>query len=131
MAFTISSLLSSTAYIKVSKNHFNIRHVESGTEIESVSTKGFTTQRLLVGDFQEAEKILKTGIRKLMGEKFFAPSPAVVIHPIEMVEGGLSSVEHRVFQELAIASGARSAKVHVGASLTDAMVKELCAIHKK
>jgi len=43
----------------------------------------------------------------------------MVIHPIEMVEGGLSQVEERMFKELATAAGARKVSVWLGHELSD------------
>jgi len=48
-----------------------------------------------------------------------------VIHPTEMVEGGLSEVEERVLRELALGAGARSVVVHVGLALAGCRVMAL------
>jgi rod shape-determining protein MreB and related proteins len=50
--------------------------------------------------------------------------PRIVIHPLEMVEGGLSEVEERIFREVAISAGASKVIVWVGKDLNDAEVKE-------
>jgi hypothetical protein len=82
----------------------------------------FTTARLLVGQFREAASLLRKAVRELAGGRLFAASPVVVIHPTEMVDGGLSEVEERVLRELALGVGARSVVVHVGPALADAEV---------
>lgn len=86
------------------------------------STKGFTTKRLLVGEFSPAQECLKEGFKKLHEGRWFAPSPAVLIQPMEMIEDGLSEVEERALKELATGAGAREAIVWIGRELSDAEV---------
>jgi hypothetical protein len=108
----------------VSRNLFRIRHLESGTDATVVASKPFTTTRLLVGQFVAASEILKGALGQIGEGRFLALSPSVVIHPTEMVDGGLSEVEERTLQELAIAAGARKAVVWIGRELSDSEVKE-------
>jgi actin-like ATPase involved in cell morphogenesis len=115
----LSRFLANTIYVQVRKNTFRLRHIEGKKEREISAQKPFTTTRLLVGQFQEAESLLRKAIQEISNGSLFQVSPVIVIHPIEMVEGGLSEVEERALRELAMSSGARSVFVHVGASLTD------------
>jgi hypothetical protein len=46
------------------------------------------------------------------------------MHPLEMVEGGLSGVESRVFMEVADCAGANRIAVWVGHDLSDQEVLE-------
>lgn len=118
----LSRLFANTLYVQVRKNAFRLRHIESGKERDVAAPTPFTTARLLVGQFREAASLLRTAVGELAGSGLFAASPAVVIHPTEMVEGGLSEVEERVLRELALGAGARSVVVHVGPVLADADV---------
>jgi len=77
----------------------------------------FSHPRLLVADFQKAEKILMHAVREACGKRMFAPSPRVVIQPMEKLEGGLTDIELRVFRELCMGAGAREVVVYVGSSL--------------
>jgi rod shape-determining protein MreB and related proteins len=81
-------------------------------------TNPFSHPRLLVADFQKAEKILMHAVRKVCAKKLFSPSPRVVIHPMEKLEGGLTDIELRVFRELCIGAGAREVVVYIGPSLS-------------
>jgi len=108
--------------VQVRKNTFRLRHIEGKKEREISAQKPFTTTRLLVGQFQEAESLLRKAIQEISNGSLFQVSPVIVIHPIEMVEGGLSEVEERALRELAMSSGARSVFVHIGAPLTDSEV---------
>lgn len=115
----LTKFLANTIYVQVRKNAFRLRHIEGKKEREITAQKPFTTTRLLVGQFQEAASLLRKAIQESGNGGLFQVSPVFVIHPVEMVEGGLSEVEERVFRELALSCGARSVFVYVGASLTD------------
>ena len=106
-------------YIKVYTNRFVIKAFGNpDAEIEGIPDKSFTTERLLVGNFQEAEKTLSQCIKKSLGSGLIKKRPLVVIHPKEKTEGGLSEVELKVFKELALGSGAAKVFVHIGGELT-------------
>ena len=74
----------------------------------------FSHPRLLVGDFEKAERVMQYGIRAVCKAKLFQPSLIVVIHPREKLEGGLTDIECRVFRELALGAGARKTYLHSG-----------------
>lgn len=122
-------LIANTLYIQVRKNAFRVRHIESKIERDFFAQQPFTTTRLLVGQFQFAEVLLRKAVSEIGKRSLFSVSPIVVIHPLEMVEDGLSEVESRLFQELAASAGARKVIVHVGVPLTDADV-EIVSIGK-
>lgn len=88
----------------------------SGTPNVEV-TNPFSHPRLLIADFQKAEKILMHAVREVCARKFLPPSPRVVIQPMEKLEGGLTDIELRVFRELCIGAGAREVVVYVGSPL--------------
>ncbi|HED35909.1 MAG TPA: 1-pyrroline-5-carboxylate dehydrogenase [Gammaproteobacteria bacterium] len=108
MKFALSG---GTVYVKVSRNTFTIKHVEKNREIIVNAEKPSTTTRLLVGQFFIAEKLLKKAIKTLCGTSLIPHSPVIIIHPVQMVEGGLSEVEERIFKELA--AGAKAGKTIV------------------
>lgn len=117
-------MLSKTLYVRVRQNRLTVRHIESAMEFEVAPAAPFTTQRLLVGHFKNAEAAMKEGFLTALGGSWFRPSPAVVIHPLEKTEGGLSEIEERILHELAIGAGAMKVVVWVGDQLSDAQVKE-------
>lgn len=127
----LGRFMANTIYVQVRKNAFRLRHIEGKKEREVSAQRPFTTARLLVGQFQDAALLLRKAIQEIGSGGLFRVSPAVVIHPVEMVEGGLSEVEERVLRELALGSGARSVVVHVGAPLTDAEVMSVDQKKKK
>lgn len=113
-----------TVYVQVRKNQFHLQHLESGSNLTVVAPEPFTTSRCLIGQFGKAESVLRGALERLPKGSLLPISPKMLIHPLEMVEGGLSEVEERVFREIGL--GARAAKVVVwiGHVLSDAEVKE-------
>ncbi len=108
-----------TIYIKVYPNKITLRHIEDGKTISVTPATGFTTHRLLVGQFTEADNTIKNGMRQLNKGNWFSPKPTVIIHAMEKIEGGLSQVEERILIELAASAGARRSIVWLGHELSD------------
>jgi hypothetical protein len=117
-------VFSNTVYVRVGRNQFRVKHIESGADTTVVASTPFTTTRLLIGQFVAAELALKGAFKQLATGRLFAVSPSVVIHAMEMVEGGLSEIEERTLREVAIGAGAGKAVVWVGRELSDSEVKE-------
>jgi len=115
----LRDLFKSHVYVKVYRNKFVVKCLKKNNEIVSYATEPFTTERLLVGDFTNAEKLLKEILKNLYKGSWLAPSPIIMIHPMEMVDGGLSPVEDRVLRELAFGAGGRKVTVWVGNELSD------------
>ena len=89
-------------YVRVRRNQFQIRNLESGFEATAIAQAPFTTTRLLIGQFVVAQNTLKEALKQESKDRLFVVSPYIVIHPLEMVEGGLSEIEERIFREVAV-----------------------------
>ena len=122
----ISRLFANIVTVRVFSNRFELRNIDTGKQVSVASEKPFTTPRLLVGQFTEAERALKRGMKQLQEGGWFSRSPVVLIQPMEKTEGGLSQVEERILQELALGAGARRAVIWVGEVLTDQQVRDKC-----
>ena len=107
-------------YVQVLENKFIIQVLDNNESREIfLPEKNFTTKRLLVGDFSAAQDCLSKAIKRLAPKRLFTrKTAAVVMHPMEMYEGGLSEVEERILNELAFSSGAIKVALHTGATLT-------------
>jgi rod shape-determining protein MreB len=77
----------------------------------------FGHPRTLISDFTVAEELLRRVVRSLR-TSWWQPSPIIVMHPLEMLEGGLTQVESRALTELAIGAGARTVFLHTGRELS-------------
>lgn len=93
-------------YIRLYPNKMIVRDVSAHQEVTEVAEIPFTTIRLLVGDMLSAVKTLQKAVLHLdpprpLWKKLLPQNYAVLIHPMEMREGGLCNVEKRIFRELA------------------------------
>lgn len=111
-------------YVRVSKNEFRVRNLDSARENTFVAQTPFTTTRLLIGQFLVAESLLKRALKETFERRVVAMQPQMLIQPLEMAEGGLSEVEERVLREVAFGAGASKVVVWVGRELSDAEVRE-------
>ena len=123
----LSRALANPVYVRIRPNSFDILHIDTGERRQVTSSKQFSTKRLLVAEFAEAERCLRAAAGEIFATQWFRPAPVLVMHPLEMVEGGLSSVEERVLLELAKAVGSRKGVVWVGKELTIDQVKDLAS----
>jgi hypothetical protein len=102
------------AYVK--RNHMEVLNLTDGKTAQG--NRAFTTSRLLVGQFKEADKLLTRLVQEVKSRGLFSSQPRLLVQPLEMTEGGLSEVEERVFLELGASAGARHVKVHAGPKLS-------------
>jgi len=93
----------------------NDAHFRTGSNIEVINP--FSHERSLISNFEIGEKLLQHIIGLILPKGIFKLSPRVVVHPMEKLEGGLTTVEERAFKELAIGAGAREAIVYQGSEL--------------
>lgn len=107
-------------YVQVRENRFDIRNVDDGRSHHANANPPFSHPRMLVGDFTVAQACLKTLAEQARGS--FTLKTEMLVHPMEKLEGGLTQIESRVFQELAMGAGASKAVVWAGAPLGDAEV---------
>jgi len=103
-------------YLELSEINNGKRNVIAfGNKANKDSLNPFSHPRVLFSDFEVAERLLQLIIKKLLGENlFFKPAPAIIIHPMEKLEGGVTMIEVRAFKELAYGAGARDAFVYHG-----------------
>ncbi|MDO3387930.1 rod shape-determining protein [Gilvimarinus sp. SDUM040013] len=110
-----------TSVVAVGNAAYDMR---SNTSLSVINP--FSHPRLLVANFTAAEQVLNFGIKSLSQNKLIAPSPVVVIHPREKLEGGVTDVEDRLYRELALGAGARKVFLHLGDELqTDSFHPDL------
>jgi rod shape-determining protein MreB len=112
-----------TLYVQVRADRFIVRKIGDGQTIDRMAPQPFSHPRTLLGNFTNAEFSLKSLVAEVKGRFLFKPH--MLIHPLERIEGGLTQIEERAFQELATGAGASKVKVWSGgASLSDAEVVE-------
>ena len=115
---------STTLYIRIRKDQFDIRNPATDQRTIARSLQGFSTVRLLIGNVTEAEATLVKAVKELQKPGLFQSPPGfVLLHPLEIISGGISPVEDRLLRDLA-ASCSRSCDVWVGDELSDEQVLE-------
>ena len=95
--------------LKIYRNRIEL---SNGSEVVSVNSKeAFSTHRLLVGNFDAAWNCLVSAEKKLSIKGLFKKKPKVVVEPKEIIEGGISQVEDRIFRELSMALNPKSVEI--------------------
>ena len=86
-------------YANLYKNKAKICRLDTGQCITRESKEKFSNSRVLLGEFEIAENFLKNIITELTKDSFLTPSLKVIIHQMELTEGGLSSTEKRALRD--------------------------------
>lgn len=82
----------------------------------------FAHPRTLMADYTAGEQLLKAAIQTVLRGRWLALSPRVLMHPVGEPVGGLTQVEIRALQEMALGAGAHGVTVWQGPLLTDEQV---------
>jgi len=120
-------LSTNTIYVQIYASRFVIKHIESGESVEVQRDQSFASPRMLVADFTMAQHQLKPAIKSV---RRGLRAPQILMHPMELIEGGLTQVEHRVFVELGLGSGASKVGVHLGPVLSGDAVQSAISAYK-
>ncbi|KHT28329.1 hypothetical protein RC98_07420 [Pectobacterium carotovorum subsp. carotovorum] len=90
-------------YIRIYRNTLTVRNVDTKQEVTEQSETPFTTTRLLLGQMIPAMKLLDRLARKVAPKRLIDlfSSHKVIIHVMEINEGGHSQVEFASYIELA------------------------------
>ena len=115
----LRDLFTTSIYVKVYKNKLIVKNLDENKEVALTAVNPFTTERLLIGEFANAEQLLKEALKNVTKGRLLAPSPIIIIQPMVMFEGGLAPVEERVLNEVAFGAGGRKVVVWVGKELSN------------
>jgi actin-like ATPase involved in cell morphogenesis len=112
-------------YLQIKINAMWAKQIEGQTVANLHADEPFTTDRLLIGNFNSALSLVKVAINQVNSGKRRWVTPKICVHPLAYVEGGLSPVEKRLVWELATAANAYDVRVWEGSELSDTQVLEL------
>jgi len=115
-------MLKAALYVQIRPDRFIVRNTADGRTLDRMAASTFSHPRTLIGNFTTAETLLKAMVSEVKGN--FVLRTDILVHPLERIERGLTQIEERALQELAMGSGASKALVWVGSVLTDAEVLE-------
>ncbi|MCL6333299.1 hypothetical protein EXT66_05620 [Pectobacterium carotovorum subsp. carotovorum] len=117
-------------YIRIYRNTLTVRNVDTKQEVTEQSETPFTTRRLLLGQMIPAMKLLDRLARKVAPKRLIDlfSSHKVIIHAMEMNEGGHSQVEFASYIELAKSISPQGKHIYVcskNVPLTDQEVTQI------
>ena len=114
-------------YVQVFRSKFIVRNVDSGESTEISRDQSYASPRMLIADFTMAQHQLKGAVKSV---RRGLRAPAMLIHPMELIEGGVTQVEYRTFVELGLGAGASKASVYSGAPLSGDGIKKAIREYK-
>jgi rod shape-determining protein MreB and related proteins len=82
---------------------------------EVICINPFDHPRVVVNDFDLADKFLRVIFEKMMKHKIF--TPRVIMHWMDELDGGLSELERVALREIALSAGANDVIVYEGKAL--------------
>ena len=88
----------------------------------------FDHPRVFISDFTLAEALLKYALRELMPKHFLTVSPKLILHVLDVLEGGITQLEKRALREMALGAGARA--VYFWENESSPTLKETQALKK-
>ncbi len=95
-----------------------------GAELHGV----FDHPRCLLSDYTLAEAFLKQALYEAMKNRWFSPSPNLLLHACpspEQLQGGMTGVELRALRELGMRCGAKCVELVQPIALSEAQIAEL------
>jgi hypothetical protein len=116
-----------TIYVKIYADRFVLKNMRSAEVVEIRRDPRFKSPRTLIGNFTSAEKEYREGVRKVRRGLL---SPWVLMHPMELTQGGVTQVEARALIELAAGSGSRRVGVWEGEELLGDRVRRAILEYK-
>lgn len=92
-------------YIRLYRNKMVVHNITTGIEVTGYPDEAFTTHRVLLGQVISAMKLLSRLIKEVDKRPFIirklTAEHRVIVHPLEMNEGGHSQLEFRGYIDLA------------------------------
>ncbi|WP_062114032.1 hypothetical protein [Collimonas pratensis] len=107
---------SDSIYVQIYTGYFIVQNMDSGAVAQIQRDQKFASPRMLIADFTMAEHQLRQAIKEVRRGLF---KPNILMHPRELIDGGITQVEYRVFTELGLGSGAVKVGTWSGPVLND------------
>ena len=114
-------------HVQVFRSKFIVRNVDSGESTEESRDQSCASPRMLIADFTMAQHQLNEAVKSV---RRGLRAPTMLIHAMELIEGGITQVEYRTFVELGLGAGASKASVYSGAPLSSEGIKKAIREYK-
>ena len=113
-----SAVFDEKPYLEIKeKSNGKFDALSIGNKAIKNSVNPFSHPRTLFSNFHAGERLLQEIIKQLVPRNIFSPAPAIIIHPMEKTEGGLTMIEIRAFKEMGYGAGGRAVVVYQGKTL--------------
>jgi len=93
--------------VYISSNFMEACNIETDKVAHGVPRESFTTNRLLIGNFEAAAELSRQLVSQVRTSRILKPILKVVVQPLELIEGGLSYIERKAFRDLGLQTGAK------------------------
>lgn len=113
-------LFSPVGYVQVFRNRIVLSVPSRGLVVEEEGA--FSHPRSILGQFQAGEQALRRAVAAAFAGKLLTPRPNLIVHPKEILEGGLSEIEQRALTEMALGAGAVRVAIWQGPDLAPEQV---------
>jgi len=114
----IGSKKNPTLYAQLRAGSLKITNIDSGKAYETAAA-ALGHPRTLIADFQQFEEMLSAAVSKVTESgRFIRTAPRIVLHPLEVIEGGITPVEVRAMKEAAMNIRATEVLVWLGEELS-------------
>ena len=110
-------------YAKVFRNRVVVRNVSTSATIDRTASPPFSHPRSLIRNFTHAQALFKAAVAEVTS-RGLPKLIRIVLHPMELLEGGLTQVEETALRELALGARASKVVVWVGPELGDDAVRK-------
>ena len=87
-------------YIRVYKDRMEMKDVRRGAEITKNAVQPFSNNRMLIAEFDEAEKLLISMLAELRSNNVYTPRMVMVFQPVQEEDIWYSGVEKKSFKDL-------------------------------
>jgi hypothetical protein len=95
-------------YIKIYPDKVEISNIHTGETISKTALIKFSSNRMLVADFNIAEDLIRTGLKELRLSKY---SLKILIQQMKSFEGGIFESERRILRDLGDMAGGFSVTI--------------------
>jgi hypothetical protein len=94
-------------YAKIYNDKIEVTNLVTGDTIALNAFEKFSSSRIVLSNFNNAEMLLRNILQELgLSKKFLSPRLKVLMQIMENIEGGLSDMERRGLRDLAEQAGA-------------------------
>ncbi len=109
-------------YVKLYYNAIEVTNLDSNVTVKKTAINNFSTQRLVLADFNNAEILLREILDDVIPKKFgVSKSLKTLIQIVENIEEGISELEKRGLRDLAEQAGSKEVYLWLNdKKLTDA-----------